>query len=255
MITHGLILGRNQSGKRMKFTKAHILSEIKRTAVANGGVALGKTRFEKETGIRETDWKGRFWIRWNDVVSEAGFATKDKTVAYDDDWLLERLVHFIRELGHYPISAEFRMKSRTSAGFPDEATFRKFGSKQERASKVLDYCKRHPGFDDVAALCLPVATVEAEDEEGVAPADAGYVYLMKSGKRYKIGKTETLEKRFTGLAAQVPHELIQVHAILTDDPSGIEAYWHNRFKAKRRHNEWFELSAEDVAAFKRRKFM
>jgi hypothetical protein len=53
----------------------------------------------------------------------------------------------------------------------------------------------------------------------------------------------------------VPHELVQVHAILTDDPSGIEAYWHRRFKNKQRHNEWFELSAEDIAAFKRRKFM
>jgi hypothetical protein len=41
--------------------RQHILDEIRRTAKANCGVPLGKSRFEQETGIRYYDWFGRFW--------------------------------------------------------------------------------------------------------------------------------------------------------------------------------------------------
>ena len=53
----------------------------------------------------------------------------------------------------------------------------------------------------------------------------------------------------------IPEKLELIHKIKTDDPSGIERYWHHRFKEKRKGGEWFDLSASDVKAFKRRKTM
>lgn len=240
----------------MKFTKAQIIEEIKRIAKGDG-VAPGRRRFESETGIKESDWYGKHWRTWSDALTEAGLSPNDKQGAYDDDWLLRQLAEFVRELQQFPATVDFRIKSRSGA-FPDQKTFRKrFGEKSELVRKVTEWCRLQSGYQDVIEICQGILEPAADEEEpeADAPANAGFVYLMRSGKRFKIGRTDSLEKRYAGLSAQVPHELIQVHAILTDDPSGIEAYWHNRFKGKRRHNEWFELTAEDVAAFKRRKFM
>lgn len=53
------------------------------------------------------------------------------------------------------------------------------------------------------------------------------------------------------LKIQLPENLDLIHEIKTDDPSGIEAYWHRRFEAKRMNGEWFDLNSADIKAFKR----
>lgn len=238
--------------------KQHILDEIRRTAEGNGGVALGRQRFLAETGIRETDWSGRFWIKWSDAVREAGYEPNAKQAAFEDDWLLERLARLVRELGHYPVVAELRMKTREEPEFPSHNTFTRFGRKAQVASTLVSWCGSNPGWEDVQAICAPLALSaqvnEAPEEEGPAP-EVGYVYLLKSGKYYKIGRSNAPGRREYELAIQLPEPVVTVHTIKTDDPVGIERYWHQRFSECRKNGEWFELRREDVSAFRRRRFM
>ena len=78
----------------------------------------------------------------------------------------------------------------------------------------------------------------------------GEVYLFKSGRYYKIGKTNDTVRRGKELRIQLPEKCILIHSIKTDDPSGIETYWHGRFEEKRLNGEWFNLSPTDIKAFK-----
>ena len=82
----------------------------------------------------------------------------------------------------------------------------------------------------------------------------GYVYLAKHGPDFKIGRSNDVARRRREVSLLLPHELEHVHIIETDDPAGIEKYWHERFKDRRVRGEWFRLSREEVAAFRRRRY-
>jgi hypothetical protein len=239
-------------------TKTQILDEIKRTAAANGGVPLGWRKFATETGIREPDWKGKFWARWSDAVLEAGFAPNKMVQTYDQPELLDRFAKLTLELGHIPAETDIRLSISKGVPFPRHKTLKRiFGGKPQFITKLREYCQARTEYAPVVALCDSYIPHDREEPDEPEPnaQQMGFVYLMKSAKYYKIGKANSTGRRYRELAIQMPERLIFVHEIKTDDPYGIEAYWHNRFAAKRRGGEWFELNAADVAAFKRRKFM
>jgi Meiotically up-regulated gene 113 len=238
-------------------TREHILAEIRRTAIANDGKALGANRFLTETGIGESDWRGKFWARWGDALTDAGFSPNEWQSALVDDDLFRPLAALVKELGRFPVASEIELRRRADPNFPSRKIFRRFGGKADLVARLSAFCIAQ-GEPDVAALCVVSATESRKPDEANAGAntgDDGFVYMIKHGKHYKIGKTFSVPRRHREIALELPEKPDIVHTIRTDDPTGIEAYWHNRFASKRANGEWFELSREDIQAFKKRKFM
>jgi len=171
--------------------------------------------------------------------------------------LFDKYASLAQELGRLPSKGDLRLKSRSDLEFPNDKTFDRFGPKTDLVSTLLRYCRTHNVYEEVVRLCdAYIARKRAvPDEPRTRDVEIGFVYLMKSGRFYKIGKTNAAGRRERELAIQLPEKATTIHVIRTDDPMGIEAYWHKRFAAKWRNGEWFDLSADDVAVFKRRKFM
>jgi hypothetical protein len=215
--------------------KQHILDEIRRTATTNRGVPLGQERFLTETGIKISDWHGKYWVRWSEALREAGFTPNRMNAAYDDEFLIMRVVSLTRELGRFPVSGDLRMKARNDPEFPSHSAFDRLGSKKHRVVRVAEYCRTHDGFEDVLRLCPAVIDRDIPSAENTAAEEIGFVYLMKSGRFYKVGRSNSAGRREYELAIQLPERATKIHEIRTDDPVGIEEYWHKRFESRRKN--------------------
>jgi hypothetical protein len=245
--------------------KQYIISEIQRTAQLNGGKPVGVDRFRTETGIAQHEWCGVHWARWSDALSEAGFEPLEWTTGSSVEEILEVLARLVRQRGRYPTNSEIRLEKRSNEKLlTPNALRRRVGSKAETIKKLRDYCNSRPDYSDVSAILAREKSdtdYENDDQESEIGSrklkPSGYVYLVKSGKLYKVGlSAENPFRRKSELHRQTSEGITDIHTISAiDDAPGIERYWHERFKEKRQHGEWFDLSAEDISAFKKRKFM
>jgi len=235
--------------------KHHILSEIKRIASENGDKAPGWMVFGRETGTRKSDWYPNIWLRWGDALVEAGYAPNKFQTAITDDVIIQSYIALVRELGRLPVEGEMRRRSKCDESFPSHTVFNRFGGKEKLLGVVTRYCQCHPGHEDIITLCaehnLASKYEPTSDTKNRSRTASGFVYLMQSGRHYKIGKTNSVGRREREFAIQIPIPPKTIHSIETDDPVGVESYWHNRFKDRRGEGEWFDLSPEDVRAFKR----
>jgi hypothetical protein len=229
-----------------------ILSEIRRLTAQNGGSPPGQSKFANETGIARSAWRGVFWARWSDALREAGFSPNAVPQRKDPAFILQKLAEACRHYRRVPSHPELRMYKQVDPAFPAAMTVReRFRSKDAWLRALNDWVSQNDEYKDVRELL----SIDNAPPAKSTNSREGWVYLIKWGAHHKIGRSDDLERRVKQVQTGLPEAGELVHAIKTDDPVGIEAYWHERFADRRAPNgEWFKLSASDVAAFKKRKF-
>lgn len=243
--------------------KEFIISEIQRTAT--DGKAIGQERFASETGIKRHEWQGRYWARWGDALIDAGFSQNDWNSAHEQDFVIESVLRLARKLGKFPTRYEISLARKTDPSLPAYEALSRLGSRSEVREKLLSYCTANPDFADldelVRSMHVPASAIPSAANEAIESITNGYVYLVDAQEAFKIGSTRAPYRRVAELANQSAKGAELLHLIATDDPEGIEKYWHSRFGDKRitglnkQSGEWFALSSDDIRAFKRRKTM
>ncbi len=196
---------------------------------------------------------------------EAGFEPLEWNRKVDEERIFDALIPLIRKYRRYPTRAEILIEKRSNSQIPvPNVLLRRFGERANVIQEIRNYCAKREAYADVeetlaketmGASSKPQARLPEAGPGKLKPS--GYVYLVKSGKLHKIGlSAENHWRRKSELHRQTSEGIVEVHTISAiDDAPGIEKYWHERFKDKRTRGEWFDLSAEDISAFKKRKWM
>jgi hypothetical protein len=146
--------------------------------------------------------------------------------------LLESYARLTRELGRLPAWSDVQLRAYNDHEFPCDSVFiRRFKSKEELVRQLVDHCRGKGGYEDVIRLCdayvprrTKVLLEEPSAGEVMVQGKIGFVYLVKSGRFHKIGRSNSAGRREYELGIQLPDPVTTIHVIRTDDPVGIEAY-------------------------------
>lgn len=235
--------------------KQEIIRLIRSIAASHGGVPPGQTKFSSETGIADHVWRNRIWRNWSDALSEAGFAPLQWKPAHDKDEILQQVSNLSKRMGRFPKSGDLAFERSNNPDFVGLTAIKRRWQMSELAADLKAFAAAH-GDHQLVSYCDDFlantkSRIDDDDDAAVYKPALGYVYLIKYGKDFKVGRTSSMARRSRQVQIELPDETVLVHAILTDDPVGVEAYWHRRFAEKRGNGEWFKLSASDLAAFKK----
>ena len=238
-------------------TKDAIMQRIRELAAERGG-HVSFNAFVSETGIKDK-WLRRqeWWTGWNNLLSEIGLETRKFSVPRTpESRIAEAVAVVIEREGRWPTEDDLVRERNKDRSFPSLGVIRPLRKSGALASLIVALGETPRQFSKASMIAKKHQPTEMDAvDAGPNERVKGYVYMLRSGRSYKIGKSTDPSRRYREVRLELPDETHQVHTIPTDDPTGIEAYWQQRFAAKRiRSTEFFTLDANDVQAFKRRKY-
>lgn len=233
--------------------RERIIAEILRTH-SELGIVPGIRTFRSHTGIVEKEWKGKIWARWGDAIRDAGLEPNKLTERLSEGHILSVLAECTLQFKRLPTSDDLRIIRRSNLNVPSVAGLRTSFPKRTDLVEALRAWVLRAENDRYSAVADMLPSPASGSSEPAASQNDGHVYLLRAGDYFKIGQSSNLEKRVKSINVALPDKATLEHAISTDDPPGIEAYWHRRFADRRANGEWFKLSKADILAFKKRKF-
>lgn len=242
-------------------TKKEIIESLKKIAKENGGRTPAQKKFKEITGFGQYELHKYSWANYGELCAEAGLTPNifDNTKFNHED-LCKLFIRTIHEKGKWSSRAILDIKHRKDPKFPASVTFYKqLGQVKtgELQRSILEYVKNKPKYNDVVNICNIELTKYQFDNESegneIDKSNHGWVYLIKHGNRkeYRIGSTTNPMRRLGENRIELPEGAEPIHSIETLDRTGVESYWHNRFKSKQMNGDWFKLTPEDIKEFKR----
>lgn len=238
-------------------TKDDVIRRIRQLSAA-GKSHVGYRTFLAETGVKDRWLRTQDWYSgWNSLLAEIGLTTQQfRTTRTPPEYIAKAVAALIARNGRWPTDDDIRKERKRDLTFPSESGVTAQRRSGKLARLLVELGSADEQYAEVAAIAKRHAKApEPLSADGPDERVKGYVYLLRSGRSYKIGKSNDPSRRYREVRLELPEETHQVHTISTDDPAGIEAYWHQRFAARRiRNTEFFNLVGEDVRAFKRRKY-
>jgi len=231
-------------------TADQIIAQLKAAIDRNGGQPPSLRSFFQGTGLNQRDLVRAGWPTYGALLKSQGFQPGGMKRGYTDEEIFRPLAELALRLGHFPTQNEREVERHRNSAFPSTEAYIRRGRGALLEHALREWCEATNSFPDlVPSLKRAGAAVRAS-----GPVVKGYVYMLRdgsSGKRVKIGK-ESVEGARQAAAATWIENPKAIHRIATDDPEGIERYWHERFKKEGKHvvREWFDLLPSDIAAFK-----
>jgi len=94
----------------------------------------------------------------------------------------------------------------------------------------------------------------SNDKEGKKWKKSGYVYLLKSGGLYKIGRAENFKQRLGFYKTENPFNVEVIAQFYVEDSIKTERLLLDTFKNKKVKGEWFNLNDKDIQKFQKLRF-